>query len=231
MALVKPGLRHAATTLSSVAFTPSLPPSSCALPRRWRPAPLFTPLSARRPHHAAGERCEQLYLVAQGRISLNSAVHSGRLFQLGEIECHQQIFGEMEFFSATPVQWSVVAETELDAAVICADKLAKRLLAEPELTLFFAAALASDYLDTLDITTSRLLHPHRLQYRLRAVARAPAHPMLGSRKRPTRRRALAPRERVYRRALKELIEQGIVCEGAEGPAIADLARLRAYLDL
>ncbi len=90
---------------------------------------------------------------------LNSAVHSGRLFQLGEIECHSQIFGEMEFFSATPVQWSVVAETELDAAVICADKLAKRLLAEPELTLFFAAALASDYLDTLDITTSRLLHP------------------------------------------------------------------------
>ncbi|MGL4505259.1 MAG: Crp/Fnr family transcriptional regulator, partial [Aeromonas sobria] len=38
-------------------------------------------------------------------------------------------------------------------------------------------------------------------------------------------------ERVYRRALKELIEQGIVCEGAEGPAIADLARLRTYLDL
>ena len=35
--------------------------------------------------------------------------------------------------------------------------------------------------------------PHRLQYRLRAVARAPAHPMLGSRKRVTRRRALAPR--------------------------------------
>ena len=56
-----------------------------------------------------GEQCEQLYLVAQGRISLNSAVHSGRLFQLGEIECHSQIFGEMEFFSATPVQWSVVA--------------------------------------------------------------------------------------------------------------------------
>ena len=42
-----------------------------------------------------GEQCEHLYLVAQGRISLNSAVHSGRLFQLGEIECHQQIFGEM----------------------------------------------------------------------------------------------------------------------------------------
>lgn len=62
-----------------------------------------------------GEQSEQLYLVEHGRVSLNSAVHSGRIFQLGEIECHSQIFGEMEFFSATPVQWNVVAETELDA--------------------------------------------------------------------------------------------------------------------
>ncbi len=83
-----------------------------------------------------GEQSEQLYLVGAGRVSLNSTVHSGRIFQLGEIECHSQIFGEMEFFSATPVQWNVVAETELDARVICAHKLAQRLLAEPELTLF-----------------------------------------------------------------------------------------------
>ena len=126
-----------------------------------------------------------------GRISLNSAVHSGRLFQLGEIECHQQIFGEMEFFSATPVQWSVVAETELDAAVICADKLAKRLLAEPELTLF-AAALASDYLDTLDITTSRLLHPiaYNIAFELwRERQRTPCSARASG---PTRRRASVP---------------------------------------
>ncbi|MGL5484614.1 MAG: cyclic nucleotide-binding domain-containing protein, partial [Aeromonas veronii] len=48
-----------------------------------------------------GEQSEQLYLVEHGRVSLNSTVHSGRRFQLGEIECHSQIFGEMEFFSAT----------------------------------------------------------------------------------------------------------------------------------
>lgn len=119
-------------------------------------------------------------------------MHSGRLFQLGEIECHQQIFGEMEFFSATPVQWSVVAETELDAAVICAGKLAKRLLAEPELTLFFAAALASDYLDTLDITTSRLLHPiaYNIAFELwRERQRTPCWVRASG---PTRRRASAP---------------------------------------
>lgn len=178
-----------------------------------------------------GEQSEQLYLVERGRVSLNSTVHSGRSFQLGEIACHSQIFGEMEFFSATPVQWNVVAETELDARVICAHKLAQRLLAEPELTLFFAAALASDYLDTLEITTSRLLHPiaYNIAYELWRERQRP--PMLGSRKRAHEAARFGTTERVYRRALKELIEQGIVCEGAEGPAIADLARLRAYLDL
>ncbi|MFM5741390.1 Crp/Fnr family transcriptional regulator [Aeromonas veronii] len=174
-----------------------------------------------------GEQSEQLYLVEHGRVSLNSAVHSGRIFQLGEIECHSQIFGEMEFFSATPVQWNVVAETELDARVICADKLAQRLLAEPELTLFFAAALASDYLDTLEITTSRLLHP--IAYELwRERQRTP---MLGSRKRAHEAARFGTTERVYRRALKELVEQGIVADSSDGPVIADLARLRTYLEL
>lgn len=178
-----------------------------------------------------GEQSKQLYLVKSGRVSLNSTVHSGRSFQLGEIACHSQIFGEMEFFSATPVQWNVVAETELDARVICAHKLAQRLLAEPELTLFFAAALASDYLDTLEITTSRLLHPIAYNIAYELWRERQRTPMLGSRKRAHEAARFGTTERVYRRALKELIEQGIVCEGAEGPTIADLARLRAYLDL
>jgi len=178
-----------------------------------------------------GEQSECLYLVETGRVSLNSAVHSGRLFQLGEIACQRQIFGEMEFFSATPVQWSVVAETELDASVICAHKLAQRLLAEPELTLFFASALASDYLDTLDITTSRLLHPIAYNIAFELWRERQRTPMLGSRKRSHEAARFGTTERVYRRSLKELVEQGIVCEGADGPTIADLARLRAYLDL
>jgi hypothetical protein len=55
--------------------------------------------------------------------------------------------------------------------------------------------------------------------------------MLGSRKRSHEAARFGTTERVYRRALKELVEQGIVCDGADGPTIADLARLRAYLDL
>lgn len=178
-----------------------------------------------------GERSEHLYLVERGRVSLNSAVHSGRLFQLGEIACQSQIFGEMEFFSASPVQWSVVAETELDASVICAHKLAQRLLDEPSLTLFFAAALASDYLDTLDITTSRLLHPIAYNIAYELWRERQRTPMLGSRKRALEAARFGTTERVYRRALRELIEQGIVGEGIDGPVIADLTKLRAYLSL
>jgi CRP-like cAMP-binding protein len=176
-----------------------------------------------------GEQSDCLYLVEKGRVSLNSAVNSGRLFQLGEIACQSQIFGEMEFFGAAPVQWNVVAETELDASVICAHKLSQRLLAEPELVLFFAAALACDYLDTLDITTSRLLHPIAYNIAYELWRERQRTPMLGSRKRALEAARFGTTERVYRRALKELIEQGIVGEGIDGPVIADLTKLRAYL--
>ena len=178
-----------------------------------------------------GEQSEHLYLVATGRVSLSSAVHSGRLFQLGEIACQRQIFGEMEFFSATPVQWNVVAQTELDASVICAHKLAQRLLAAPELTLFFAAALASDYLDTLDITTSRVLHPIAYNIAYELWRERQRTPMLGSRKRSHEAARFGTTDRVYRRALKELIDQGIVQDGEDGPQIADVTRLRHYLAL
>ena len=98
-------------------------------------------------------------------------------------------------------------------------------------TLFFAAALASDYLDTLDITTSRLLHPIAYNIAFELWRERQRTPMLGSRKRAHEAARFGTTERVYRRALKELIEQGIVADGSDGPVIADLARLRAYLDL
>lgn len=176
-----------------------------------------------------GQCSEQLYLIEQGRVSLHRCASSGRVFQLGEIACQQQIIGEMEFFSGTPVQWNVVAQSELDASVICSQKLAQCLLEQPQLSLFFTCALSCDYLDSLAITIQRLLHPiaYNIAYEL---WRAQQHtPMLGSRKQVHEAARFGTTERVYRRALKELIEQGIVADSPHGPRIANLDKLRAYL--
>ena len=178
-----------------------------------------------------GEALSELLLVPRGRVAFHSSVASGRLFQLGEVECHDQLLGEMELFGGNPIQWSVVARSELHAEVIDAERLCAALERAPELLLFFSCGLACDYLDTLEIATSRLLHPIAYNIAFELWRERQRTPMLGSRKRAHEAARFGTTERVYRRALKELIEQGIVCEGAEGPAIADLARLRAYLDL
>ena len=178
-----------------------------------------------------GEPLSELLLVPQGRIAFHSGVASGRLFQLGEVECHDQLLGEMELFGGNPIQWSVEARSEIEAEVIDAERLCTALEREPELLLFFSCALASDYLDTLEITTSRLLHPIAYNIAYELWRERQRTPMLGSRKRAHEAARFGTTERVYRRALKELVEQGIIADSSDGPVITDLARLRAYLDL
>lgn len=178
-----------------------------------------------------GDPLEELLLVPSGRIALYSGVASGRVFQLGEVECHHQLFGEMELFGSTPIQWSVEARSELDADVIDASLLSQQLQQEPELLLFFSCALASDYLDSLDIATSRLLHPIAYNIALELWREHQRTPMLGSRLCAHEAARFGTTERVYRRAVNDLIEQGLIEKRDGQLRVKDAAALKAYLEL
>lgn len=178
-----------------------------------------------------GEPLSELLLVPQGRIAFHSGVASGRLFQLGEVECHDQLLGEMELFGGNPIQWSVEARSEIEAEVIDAERLCTALEREPELLLFFSCALASDYLDTLEITTSRLLHPIAYNIALELWRDDQRTPMLGSRHNSLEAARFGTIERVYRRAVSELIDKGLIEKLGHQLFVRDREQLRRYLNL
>ncbi len=45
-----------------------------------------------------GQPVESLYVVSCGRVSMNILAAIGRRFQLGEVQCDDHLFGEMEFY-------------------------------------------------------------------------------------------------------------------------------------
>ena len=196
--------------------------ASCVHTRRFLPGELML---------IQGEPLSELLLVPQGRIAFHSGVASGRLFQLGEVECHDQLLGEMEFFGGNPIQWSVAARSEIHAEIIDAEKLCAALEHEPELLLFFSCALASDYLDTLEITTCRLLHPIAYNIALELWRNDQRTPMLGSRQSSLEAARFGTIERVYRRAVGELIEKGLIEKRGHQLVVRDRERLRCYLNL
>lgn len=180
-----------------------------------------------------GQSVEHLYLVAHGRISMNITVSSGKRFQLGEVECEEHIFGEIEFFTQMRCQWNVVAEQELDAMVISAASLEKSMLEHPELSLFFACALAEDYQDSLDIYTQRLLWPivyniaHDLWQRHQNKTGIMLH---GFAKVDSEAERFGTSSRVYRRAVKSLIDQGFIEKEGSHLKIRNEAKLQAFLN-
>lgn len=52
-----------------------------------------------------GQVVDRLIMVESGRISLCYSAENGRRFQLGAMECDEQLFGEMEFSQAIAVSW------------------------------------------------------------------------------------------------------------------------------
>ncbi len=160
-----------------------------------------------------GEHVENLYLVDSGRISMGVTARNGKTFLLGTLECEQQVFGEMEFFTGYRCQMDIVPVEPVEVAIIDAQKLQKCLLEQPRLSLYFASAIAIDYQDTVEILSRRLLYP--ITYN---VAYDIYHqylndlPVDGFQKNYLEAERFATSDRVYRRAVKELENKGFIAK-------------------
>lgn len=158
-----------------------------------------------------GQNVRELYVVSVGKVAMYTSAHNGRRFQLGELNCDQHIFGEIEFFTKLPCQWTVMAEDQMEAEVICAAKLQQCIVTQPQLALFFASALAWDYQDSMAIYTNRLLHPIAVNIALDLLQRSQNNIALGAfNKVEQEAERFGTSSRVYRRALNSLIELGLV---------------------
>lgn len=178
-----------------------------------------------------GEELEFLYIVPVGNVSMSIIAQNGRRFQLGRAHCDDHIFGEIEFFTRQPCQWNVMADEALNAEAVCLQKLKEQLLAHPLLLLHFASALAADYQDSLVIYTSRLMHSiaHNIASDLLQEKETTAY-LVGFDKVTQEAERFGTSARVYRRAVNELIELGLVKREAGKLEIENEDGLRAFLD-
>ncbi len=178
-----------------------------------------------------GEHVENLYLVDSGRVSMGMTARNGKTFLLGTLECEQQVFGEMEFFTGYRCQMDIMPIEPVSVSIIDAQKLKRYLLEQPRLSLYFASAIAIDYQDTVEILTRRLLYP--ITYN---VAYDIYHqylndlPVDGFQKNYLEAERFATTDRVYRRAVKELENKGFIAKEKKGLRILDLEGLRKFAE-
>ncbi|EAS63498.1 Crp/Fnr family transcriptional regulator [Photobacterium angustum] len=178
-----------------------------------------------------GEIVENLYLVDSGRVSMGVTARNGKTFLLGTLECEQQIFGEMEFFTGYRCQMNIIAVEPIEVAIIDTQKLQRCLLEQPRLSLYFASAIAIDYQDTIEILSRRLLYP--ITYN---VAYDIYHqylndlPVDGFQKNYLEAERFATSDRVYRRAIKELESKGLIAKEKNGLRILNLEGLKVFIE-
>ncbi|GIU11929.1 Crp/Fnr family transcriptional regulator [Shewanella glacialipiscicola] len=178
-----------------------------------------------------GQAFSSLVFVKQGRVSLGHTARNGRCFQLGTMNCDSQLFGEMEFFTQYRCQLDIIANEPLEIAIISGDKLQLSLTQHPQLALFFASAMAIDYQDTVDIFTRRMLYP--ISYNI-AFDLYHQHlndlPVDGFTKRYLEAERFATTDRVYRRAIKNLEELGLIEREKDSIRIFNLNALKAFVE-
>ncbi|PSW07526.1 Crp/Fnr family transcriptional regulator [Photobacterium lipolyticum] len=177
-----------------------------------------------------GQDIEALYVVSVGKVSMNICALNGRRFQLGEVNCDHHVFGEMEFFTGHKCQWNVVADDSMEVEVICAKKLQQCLIEQPHLSLFFTSALACDYQESMDIYTNRLLHPIAYNIAYDLWQRQQTCVTLGAfDKVEQEAERFGTSSRVYRRAVKTLIDQGFIEKNNNQITIIDRCGLERFI--
>ncbi|ELH7808582.1 Crp/Fnr family transcriptional regulator [Vibrio harveyi] len=178
-----------------------------------------------------GEQLQYLYVVPVGRVSMSIIAVNGRRFQLGEANCDYHIYGEMEYFTQTPCQWNVVADEHMQVDIICIQKLTEVLHQQPDMMFFFASALAEDYQDSMDIYTNRLLHPITYNIAYDLLVQKQTNTLLGGFDKVNQEaERFGTSGRVYRRAVKDLMDKGLIRKGEQGLEIVDEAALKTFLD-
>ena len=137
----------------------------------------------------------------------------------------------MEFFTDYLCQFDIIAEDVLTIAVVSIDKLYLSLLEHPKLALFFASAIAFDYQETLDILLKRSLYSicfniafDIYQHHLNV------HPVNNFQKSYLEAERFGTTDRVYRRAVNELINLDIVHKVAGKLVIKDIDKLKAFIE-
>ncbi|NUF27235.1 cAMP-binding domain of CRP or a regulatory subunit of cAMP-dependent protein kinases [Gilliamella bombicola] len=177
-----------------------------------------------------GCKVNDLVLVYNGMISIRYEAANGRRFHLGTLDCDEHILGEMEFFTGYLCQFDIIAEEALTLSIVSADKLYQSLIEYPKLALFFATAIAFDYQDTLDIFLKRTLYSicYNIAFDLYQHY-LNIHPVSSFQKNYLEAERFGTTDRVYRRAVSELVKLDIVEKNEGKLEIKSMEKLKEFI--
>lgn len=182
--------------------------------------------------HHQGQAFRQLYLVELGKVHFSYATPDGRQFLIGNIECDNHLFGEVEYFSDIDSQWNIIASEDIEISIIKAKHLADKLKATPSLYLPFIQEISRDLCEQNTIFLTRLMNPLRFNI-LNDIYSRHIHGLqvLPYDSASQEAERFGTSYRVYRRVIKELIEEGLLTYKDQKLEINDFQRVREYLKI
>ena len=91
--------------------------------------------------------------------------------------------------------------------------------------------MAEDYQDSMDIYTNRLLHPITYNIAYDLLVQKQTNTLLGGFDKVNQEaERFGTSGRVYRRAVKDLMDKGLIRKGEQGLEIVDETLLKTFLD-
>ncbi len=177
-----------------------------------------------------GLTLENLYWIEEGYCTVSHTAANGRRFSHGRFNIEERLYGEVEFLTGKPIQFDIRCDGPVTARVIPINELEAFLAHKPHVGIWLSQCLANTYQGVMDRVTSHFMYP--LAYNiakdllLREVGNKP--PIQFERVfREAERFGCS--ERVYRRAVSQLIDLGLVEKRDRELKIADKHKLERYL--
>ncbi len=177
-----------------------------------------------------GQNLEHLYWIEDGFCTVSFTAANGRRFSHGRFSIEDRLYGEMEFFTGKLIQFDIRCDSPVSVRVIPNSDLEALLVQHPHVGIWLSQSLADTYQEVMDRMTSHFMYP--LAYNiakdllLRELGNKPAIQFERVFKEAER---FGCSERVYRRAVSQLIEQGLAEKRGRELKVASKDKLERYL--
>lgn len=177
-----------------------------------------------------GQSVDQLFWIEAGSCTVNYTAANGRRYSHGKFGAGERFYGEIEFFTGRPVQFDIRCEEETLVRVVPVQALEQLMAAEPLVGIWISQCLAETYQGVMDQVTSHFMYPLAYNIARDLLEREQgerAEVQLDKVVREAERFGCS--ERVYRRAVTQLIDLGLIERTNRHLKITSHEKLQRYL--
>lgn len=177
-----------------------------------------------------GQNLEHLYWIEDGYCTVSYTAANGRRFSHGRFGMGDRLYGEIEFLTEKPIQFDIRCDGPVTVQIIPVTDLEALLVRQPHVGIWLSQCLADTYQVVMDRVTSHFMYPLAYNIAKDLLLRELGNKLPIQFDRVFREaERFGCSERVYRRAVSQLIEQGLVVKHCRELKITDRDKLERYL--